>query len=85
MNPSMIQGLAKYREAELRLSRASSAAPYGSRGRPRGRSAAMKSARLRGRALLGRFLLEAGLHLLATSDRKLNLAREPASGGRIAR
>jgi hypothetical protein len=45
----------------------------------------MKSARLRGRALLGRFLLEAGLHLLATSDRKLNLAREPASGGRIAR
>lgn len=67
MNPSMIQGLAKCREAELRLSRASSAARYGSRGRQWGRSAAMKGIRLRGRALLGRFLVEAGLHLLATS------------------
>jgi hypothetical protein len=68
MNPSMIQGLAKCRQAELSLSRASSVARYGSQGRPRARSAAMKGARLRGRALLGRFLLEAGLHLLATSD-----------------
>jgi hypothetical protein len=81
----MIQDLAKCRQAELRLSGASSAARYGSQGRPRGRAAAQKGGRRRGRALLGRFLLEAGLHLLATSDRKLNLAREPGPGGRIAR
>jgi hypothetical protein len=68
VNPSMIEDLAKYREAELRMSRAPKAARSGRRVGSRGRSAAMRGARLRGRALLGRFLVEAGLHLLATSD-----------------
>ncbi|MGD0810160.1 MAG: hypothetical protein ABSA91_10690 [Acidimicrobiales bacterium] len=68
MNPSMVQDLAKCREAELRMSRTSNAARRARREGWCGRSAVFRNARLRGRALLGRLLVEAGLHLITTSE-----------------
>lgn len=68
MNPSMIQDLAKCREAELRMSRSPRAARRDWRRGPRHRSATFRKARLRSRSLLGRVLVEAGLHLIATSE-----------------
>jgi hypothetical protein len=68
MNPLMAEDLVKCREAELRTSRAPNVArPSGQEG-PQGRSAASRRALLRGRALSGRLLLEAGLHLLAATE-----------------
>jgi hypothetical protein len=67
VNSRMIEDLAKLREAELRMSTAPrvtrSAEEEG-----RGRQFVSRHVLLRGRALLGRLLVEAGLHLLATID-----------------
>lgn len=68
MNPSMIQDLAKCREAELRMSRSPRAARLDRRRGPRRRPAVVRNVRLRARSLIGRVLVEAGLHLIATSE-----------------
>ena len=69
MNPNMAQELVRCREAELRMSRGARVARPGSqRGRRGRRSGGSRRALLRGRALIGRLLLEAGLHLLTTSE-----------------
>ncbi len=67
MNPRMIQDLAKLREAELRMSMTPRVTRSGV-AEGRGRPFVSRHVLLRGRALLGRVLVEAGLHLLATTD-----------------
>jgi hypothetical protein len=69
MNPNMAQDLVKCREAELRMSRGPGAARPAWQRRRRGRHpGGSRRALLRGRALIGRLLVEAGLHLLATTE-----------------
>ncbi len=68
MNSRMIEDLAKLREAELRMSMTPRVARSGWEEAGPGRPFVSRHVLLRGRARLGRLLVEAGLHLLATTD-----------------